>query len=178
MMPLNTLAPDFVLPDTISGKSLGLQQIKGEKGTLIMFICNHCPFVIHLQQALGQLGRDYIAQGIGIAAINSNDIDKYPQDSPENMRPFAKANDFTFPYLFDQSQAVARAYDAACTPDFFLFDAELKCVYRGQFDDSRPGNDIAVSGSDLRAAIEALLNGTAVSPDQKPSLGCNIKWKN
>lgn len=182
MMPLGTTAPDFTLPDfnskeNVSGKSLSLQQLKGAKGTLVMFICNHCPYVKHIQSALGQLGKDYQHSGLAIVAINANDAVKYPDDAPEKMTAFAKQNGFVFPYLYDESQQVAKAYNAACTPDFFLFDGNLKCVYRGQFDDSRPGNNIPVSGKDLRSAMDQLLAGKTIASQQTPSIGCNIKWK-
>lgn len=177
MMPLGTPAPDFTLPDTISGKALGLQQLKGKKGTLVMFICNHCPYVKHIKDALGKLGKDYKDSGISIIAINANDAANYPDDAPDKMTVFAKQNGFVFPYLHDESQNVAKSYGAACTPDLFLFDGNLKCVYRGQFDDSRPGNDIPVSGKDLRSAMDNLLAGKNISANQAPSIGCNIKWK-
>ena len=177
MMPLGTIAPDFSLPDSVSSGMVNLAVVRGERGTLVMFICNQCPYVKHLQAALGELGRDYQDAGIGIVAISANDIVSHPQDAPEHMKEFAARNGFTFPYLYDESQDVARAYDAACTPDFFLFDATLACVYRGQFDDSRPGNDLPISGSDLRGALDALVDGREVSGDQKPSVGCNIKWR-
>ncbi len=177
MMPLGTVAPDFTLPDAVSGKMISLSKIKGELGTLVMFICNHCPYVVHLQSALGQLSQDYLNSGIAIVAINANDIIEYPADSPEKMTAFAQQNGFQFPYLFDETQAVAQAYQAACTPDFFLFDSELKCVYRGQFDDSRPGNDKPVTAHDLRAALQALIHHQAIDSHQQPSMGCNIKWK-
>jgi len=177
MIPLSTRASEFTLPDTISGKTLSLHELKGEKGTLIMFICNHCPFVIHVNEELVKLGNDYPPNGIKLIAINSNDAQKYPEDSPEKMTIVAKKLGYKFPYLFDETQEVAKAYDAVCTPDFFLFDAELKLVYRGQLDDARPGNGVPVTGADLRAAMDALLYGEEVPQDQKPSLGCNIKWK-
>lgn len=177
MMPLGTIAPDFNLPDTVSNAQKGLQQLRGSKGTVVMFICNHCPFVKHIDQALVQLGRDYQGSDISIIAISANDVASFPQDSPEKMAEKARDLGYSFPYLYDESQAVAKAYQAACTPDFYLFDAELACVYRGQFDDSRPGNDTPVTGSDLRTAIENLLAGKRVSEDQKPSIGCNVKWK-
>ncbi len=177
MMPLGTTAPDFTLPNTVSGKTLGLQQLKGAKGTLVMFICNHCPYVKHIQDALSKLGKDYQHSGISIIAINANDAVKYPDDAPDKMTAFAKKNSFVFPYLYDESQDVAKAYGAACTPDLFLFDDQLKCVYRGQFDDSRPGNDVPVTGKDLRSAMEQLLAGKNISANQRPSMGCNIKWK-
>ena len=177
MMPLGTTAPDFSLPDTISGKTLSLQQLKGAKGTLVMFICNHCPYVKHIKDALGKLGKDYQDSGLSIIAINANDAQNYPDDAPEQMTVFAQQNGLVFPYLYDESQRVAKAYAAACTPDFFLFDAQLQCVYRGQFDDSRPGNNVPVSGKDLRAAMDNLLAGKAIASKQTPSMGCNIKWK-
>lgn len=182
MMPLGTQAPDFTLPDTISGKALGLQQLKGKKGTLVMFICNHCPYVKHIKEALTKLGKDYMDKnnansGISIIAINANDAVKYPDDAPDKMTLFAKQNGFVFPYLHDDSQNVAKRYGAACTPDLFLFDGSLKCVYRGQFDDSRPGNDIPVTGKDLRTAMDQLMAGKTISANQTPSIGCNIKWK-
>jgi peroxiredoxin len=178
MIPLGTEAPDFSLPDTRSGEIVSLKDVRGVKATVIMFICNHCPFVKHIETELAAIGKDYQAKGIGIAAISSNDIEKYPEDAPDKMKEFADSLGFVFPYLYDETQEIARQYDAACTPDFYIFDADLKCVYRGQLDDSRPGNDEPVSGKDLRSALDAILRGTAVSPDQTPSLGCNIKWKN
>lgn len=177
MIPLGTTAPDFQLPDTVSGNESSLNELKGDQGTVIMFICNHCPFVKHVNQGIVSLAKDYQSQGIGFIAISSNDVENYPDDSPDLMRITAEQEGYTFPYLYDESQQVARAYDAACTPDFYLFDKELSLVYRGQLDDSRPGNGIPVSGKDLRAALEALLNGEEIPPDQKPSIGCNIKWK-
>ncbi len=177
MIPLGTKAPDFSLPDTISGKMLSLQDIKGQKGTLVMFICNHCPFVKHINQELVRLGEEYPPKGIAMAAINSNDVENYPEDSPEKMTEVALSLGYRFPYFYDESQQVARAYDAACTPDFFLYDSDLKLVYRGQLDNSRPGNEIPVTGEDLREAMNALLESRPISVDQKPSLGCNIKWK-
>ena len=177
MLPLGTPAPDFRLPDTASGKQLSFDDIAGDKGTLIIFICNHCPFVKHVLDELVRLGHDYPGRGIGIAAISSNDITGYPQDRPERMAELAREKGFAFPYLYDESQNTARAYDAACTPDFFVFDADRKLVYRGQLDDSRPGNNIPVTGKDLRAALDALIEGKPVSKNQKPSIGCNIKWK-
>lgn len=177
MMPIGTEAPNFSLPDTVSGHSLGLQDIRGDKGTLIMFICNHCPFVKHVEDGLIVLGNDYQGTGLGMAAISSNDAIQYPDDSPKAMGERAKAKHYPFPYLYDETQDVTRRYDATCTPDFFLFDAQLRCVYRGQLDDSRPNNGIAVSGKDLRAAIDALLANQSLPIDQKPSVGCNIKWR-
>ena len=178
MMPLGTQAPDFTLPDTVSGKNLSLQDIKGASGTLIMFICNHCPFVKHIQKELVKLGQDYIPKGISMIAISSNDVANFPEDSPEKMKFVADSLGYSFPYLYDETQLVAKAYDASCTPDFFIFDKNLKCVYRGQLDDSRPGNDIPVTGVDLRNALDSIITGKGVSQRQKPSIGCNIKWKN
>ncbi|WIO73707.1 thioredoxin family protein [Porticoccaceae bacterium LTM1] len=173
MLPLGTVAPEFTLPEPKSGQSNSLQQLAGEKGTLVMFICNHCPFVKHIESALIKFGKDYKQSGIGIVAINSNDADNYPDDSPERM---AEKN-YPFPYLYDESQQVAKDYNAACTPDFFLFDRDLKLVYRGQFDDSRPGNSEPVTGADLRAAMDSILVGKNVNEIQHPSIGCNIKWR-
>lgn len=177
MIPLATKAPDFSLPDTTSGKVRSLQEVQGKKGTLIMFICNHCPFVKHVNDELVRLGKEYPARGIALVAINSNDVKNYPEDSPAKMKEVAQRSGYAFPYLYDESQEVAKAYDAACTPDFFLFDSDLKLVYRGQLDDSRPGNDIPVTGKDLRTAMDALLEEKPISENQRPSLGCNIKWK-
>ncbi len=177
MLPLGTLAPEFTLPDTVSGKTLDLQKLTGEKATVIMFICNHCPFVKHVNDELAKLALDYKNKGVGFIAISSNDVENYPDDRPEKMKENAKDNGFTFPYLYDETQEVAKAYDAACTPDFYVFDAGLKLVYRGQLDDSRPGNGIPVTGSDLRAALTAVLEGKEPTSKQKPSIGCNIKWK-
>ncbi|HEU6449073.1 MAG TPA: thioredoxin family protein [Verrucomicrobiae bacterium] len=175
MLPLGTTAPDFQLPDT-NGKIVSLSDFR-EKPLLVMFICNHCPFVKHIRTELSKLGHDYQRRGVGIVAISSNDIENYPDDSPACMKEEAKSAGYTFPYLFDESQAVAKSYRAACTPDFYLFDGDRKLVYRGQFDDSRPGNGIAVTGKDLRATLDALLSGKEISQNQKPSIGCNIKWK-
>ena len=177
MLPLGTIAPNFNLPDTISDKTVGLQKIKGKKGTLIMFICNHCPFVKHVNSKITELAATYQSQGIAFIAISSNDIVNYPQDSPELMKQTALQEKYNFPYLFDETQEVARAYEAACTPDFYLFDSDLKLVYRGQLDDSRPGNDIPLTGLDLSNAMESLVNNKPINPVQKPSIGCNIKWK-
>ncbi|SNZ00242.1 thioredoxin family protein [Flagellimonas pacifica] len=176
MLPLGTKAPDFQLLDTVSGSSCSLSDGKGEKGTVIMFICNHCPFVIHVNPKISDLGKEYASKGIGFIAISSNDIVNYPQDAPHLMKQKAAEEDYTFPYLYDETQEVAKAYDAACTPDFYLFDSDLNLVYRGQLDDSRPGNGIPLSGIDLQNAIDTLLNGGEISNRQKPSIGCNIKW--
>lgn len=177
MLPLGTLAPDFNLIDTKDDQLKSLDDLKGARGTLVMFICNHCPFVIHVNQQLVQLANDYSSKGINCIAISSNDVVNYPQDGPDKMKAHAKENHYPFPYLYDETQDVAKAYDAACTPDFFLFDQDLKLVYAGQLDGSRPGNDIPVAGEDLRAAMDALLRQDPINPNQKPSMGCNIKWK-
>lgn len=177
MLPLGTQAPDFELFDTVSGTHLSLEDLKGPKGTVIMFICNHCPFVIHVNEQLVAIANSYKQRGIGFAAISSNDIVNYPQDAPELMKETAQRLGYPFPYLYDETQEIARAYDAACTPDFYLFDRALSLVYRGQLDHSRPGNGIPVTGSDLRAALEHLLKGEKIPEPQKPSIGCNIKWK-
>lgn len=177
MLPLGTHAPDFNLPDTLSGKMISLQEIKSPVGTVILFICNHCPYVKHIQTELVNIANKYQSKKIQFIAINSNDIENYPADSPENMQKEAKMHGYPFPYLFDETQSVAKAYQAACTPDIYLFDQDLNCVYRGRFDDSTPGNQIPVTGKDLAAALDALLQHKEINPDQKPSVGCNIKWK-
>ncbi|MDO1500136.1 thioredoxin family protein [Winogradskyella maritima] len=177
MLPLGTKAPDFKLLDTTDDQLKSLDELKGTKGTLVMFICNHCPFVIHVNAELSQLAKDYVSKGINCIAISSNDVDNYPQDGPQYMKTTAIENDYIFPYLYDQTQAVAKAYDAACTPDFFLFDEDLKLVYAGQLDDSRPGNGIPVTGKDLRSAMDNLIEGKPIDKNQKPSMGCNIKWR-
>ncbi|MGJ5643183.1 thioredoxin family protein [Formosa sp. S-31] len=176
MMPLQTEAPDFTLWDTISDKIYSLQDLKGSQGTVIFFICNHCPFVKHVNKALVQLTNDYKEKGFGFMGISSNDIENYPQDAPDKMKEHAKIESYNFPYLFDETQEVAKAYDAACTPDFYVFDTNLKLQYRGQLDDSRPGNNIPVTGEDIRHALDCILSGTPNSKVQKPSIGCNIKW--
>lgn len=176
MMPLGTVAPEFRLLDTVSEKTFDLQALKGAKGTLVAFICNHCPFVVHINPEFSKLAKEYRKKGIGFIAISSNDVENYPQDAPHLMKEKAKAEGYTFPYLYDETQKVAKAYDAACTPDFYLFDDNLELVYRGQMDDSRPGNGIPVSGQDLRNAMDNLLDGKEISGSQKPSIGCNIKW--
>ncbi len=176
MLPLGTAAPDFSLPN-LDGRLLSLGDVAGEKGTVVMFICNHCPFVKHVADQLAVLGRDYLPRGIGVVAISSNDVSTHPADSPEQMVHEAEERGYLFPYLYDETQEVAQAYHAACTPDFYLFDAGRALVYRGQLDPSRPGSDVPVTGSDLRAAIEALLAGRPPVAEQIPSLGCNIKWK-
>ena len=178
MMKLGTRAPDFELTDTVSGRKMGLEELRGAKGTLVMFICNHCPFVIHIKDGLVKLGKEYAGSGVSIVAINANDIVNYPDDSPDKMKAMAEREGYVFPYLFDETQAVARAYGAVCTPDLFLFDGDLKCAYRGQFDSSRPSNSEPVTGADVRRAMDQLIAGEAVPAEgQMPSIGCNIKWK-
>lgn len=177
MIPLGTRAKDFALVDTVSDKVRSLQEMKGEMGTVILFICNHCPFVIHVNQELTRMANEYFKLGISFIAISSNDIEKYPQDGPELMKENAKIFNYPFPYLFDATQEVAQAFDAACTPDTYLFDKDLKLVYRGQVDDSRPGNGKPVNGSDLRRAMDFLLHDKGIVDLQKPSMGCGIKWK-
>jgi peroxiredoxin len=176
MLPLGTIAPEFRLPDP-GGEFVSLTNFADQPALLVMFLCNHCPYVKHVQTELAKLGRDYAARGVGIVGINANDATNYPEDSPAMMAREAKAAGYKFPYLYDESQTVAQAYHAACTPDFFLFDQNRRLVYRGQFDASRPGNGLPVTGHDLRAALEALLAGKTISPEQTPSLGCNIKWR-
>lgn len=177
LIPLGFTAPAFSLPDTISGKVKSLDELKSDKATVIMFICNHCPFVVHVKDELVKLANDYIPKGISFIAISSNDVVKYPQDGPDKMKEFATVNQFPFPYLYDETQQVARAYSAACTPDFSIFDSDLKCVYRGQLDDSRPSNGKPVTGKDIREALDNILSAKPVSAEQKVSIGCNIKWK-
>ena len=176
MLPLGTSAPDFQLPDT-RGKTVSRAEFKNAHALLVAFICNHCPYVIHIRKGLAQLGRDYVPKGAAIVAINSIDADVYPADSPSKMKVEMLVAGYTFPYLHDESQAVAKAYRAACTPDFFLFDRQHKLVYRGQFDESRPGNGLPVTGQDLRIALDAVLAGKPAPAQQKASIGCNIKWK-
>ncbi|WKW47322.1 thioredoxin family protein [Myroides sp. JBRI-B21084] len=178
MLALGTVAPDFYLPDTNGHDFKNFNDVKGNHGTVVMFICNHCPFVVHVIEEVIRIVNDYRVQGIGFVAISSNDAINYPDDAPEKMTEFAFINKFSFPYLYDETQETAKNYDAACTPDFYLFNAQNKLVYRGQLDDSRPNNGITLSGSDLRNAIDALLYNRSVNPMQKPSIGCNIKWKN
>lgn len=177
MLPLGTPAPDFSLPEPMTGKTVSLGDFQDAPALLVMVICNHCPFVKHIRQGLVQFARDYPAKDLAIVAISANDAANYPDDSPAKIAEEAKTFGYPFPYLHDESQAVAKAYHAACTPDFFLFDASRKLVYRGQFDGSRPGNKVPVTGSDLRAAADALLVGQPVPSAQQPSIGCNIKWK-
>src|ERR1017187_10050693 len=177
MLPLGTTASDFKLPDVVSGKTYSLKDFAGKKALLVMFMCQHCPYIKHIQGELTKLGKDYAAKDIAIVGISANDADNYPDDSPAELKKYAKAQGFLFPLLHDESQDVAKAYTAACTPDLFLFNKERKLVYRGQLDDSRPGNEKPVTGKDLRAAIDAVLSDEPVSPDQRPATGCNIKWK-
>lgn len=177
MLALGTSFSSFTLWDTTSQKTKSFDEAKGEKGTVLFFICNHCPFVHHVMEEVVRIVNDYRVQGIGFIAISSNDIENYPQDAPDLMTDFAFKNKFNFPYFYDETQGVAKIYDAACTPDFYLFDANDRLVYRGQLDDSRPNNGIVVSGSDLRNAIDAILYNRKINDLQKPSLGCNIKWK-
>jgi len=177
MLDLGTSAPDFSLPDVVSGRTITLASFSGDTALLVMFICRHCPFVKHVQDELARLGIDYRGRGVGIVAISSNDVANHPDDAPHLLKEMSETLAFTFPYCFDETQAVAKAYKAACTPDFFLFDKERRLVYRGQLDDSRPDNGKPVNGRDLRAAIDAVLSGRPVGADQRPSIGCNIKWK-
>lgn len=177
MVALGTAAPDFALPDVSTGRTVRLADFANKQSLLVMFICQHCPFVVHVQDALAKLGRDYANRDIGIVAISSNDATAYPDDAPKSLADQARRVGFSFAYLYDETQDVAREYDAACTPDFFLFDQDRKLVYRGQLDESRPGNGKPVTGRDLRAAMDAVLAGRAITEDQIPSIGCNIKWK-
>lgn len=176
MLELGTVAPDFSLPDVVSGDAMSLATFVGKPALLIMFICQHCPFVKHVQGELAKLGRDYGPKNLGIVAISSNSVQTHPQDGPEHLKAMAESLHFTFPFCYDESQAVAKIYTAACTPDFFLFDGDRRLVYRGQLDDSRPGNTVPVTGQDLRAALDAVLAGQPIDSQQKPSIGCNIKW--
>jgi len=177
MLALGTEAPDFALPDVTTGEIVRRADFVGADALLVMFICRHCPYVGHVRPALAQLGRDHLSSDLAIVAISANDPQAYPEDAPASLAEEAREAGYTFPYLFDETQEVARTYTAACTPDFFLFDANLRLVYRGQMDASRPGNGVPVTGEDLRAAIEAVLAGTPVDPDQRPSVGCGIKWR-
>ncbi|MFZ0304313.1 MAG: thioredoxin family protein [Terracidiphilus sp.] len=177
MLELGTTAPDFALTDTVTGNAVRRDDFKGKDALLVMFVCTHCPYVKHIESSLGKLGAHYASKPIGIVAISSNDATTYPADGPAGLKAQARAFGFTFPYLYDETQAVAHAYSAACTPDFFLFDKDFRLVYRGQYDSSRPGNGAPVTGEDLRAAIDTVLAGKPVSRDQRPSIGCNIKWK-
>ena len=177
MLDLGTTAPDFQLPDVVTGETISLSTFAGKDGLLVMFICRHCPFVKHVQDQLAAIGKDYQNKNLGIVAISANDAENYPNDAPDSLKEMVSEVGFTFPLCFDESQETAKAYTAACTPDFFLFDKDFKLVYRGQLDDSRPGNDKPVDGHNLRDAIDTVLAGNPVSEDQLPSLGCNIKWK-
>lgn len=176
MLPLGTKAPDFELLNTVDNKVKNLNQLRGEKATVVVFMCNHCPFVKHINKELSATAKMYQNKGVNFIAISSNDVENYPQDAPHLMQQLAREEDFIFPYLHDETQEVAKAYDAACTPDFYLFNKNLKLAYRGQFDDSRPGNNIPVTGLDLKNAINAVINNFPVDVNQKPSIGCNIKW--
>jgi len=177
MLKLATPAPNFQLPDVVSEQTISLSTFQGKKALLVMFICRHCPFVKHVQLELAKIGKDYVSQDLGIVAISSNNIETHPDDAPDKLKEMALELGFNFPYCFDATQEVAKSYTAACTPDFFLFDADFKLAYRGQLDDSRPSNGKAVTGSDLRAALDAVLAGKNIGEEQKPSVGCNIKWK-
>ncbi|RJP61287.1 MAG: thioredoxin family protein [Ignavibacteriales bacterium] len=177
LIPLGIKAPDFTLPDTISGKQINLYDYKGNIATVIMMICNHCPYVKHIIEKVTETAKDYQHKGISFLGISSNDVINYPEDSPENMKELGNNLGFSFPYLFDERQDVARLYEAACTPDFYVFDVDLKLVYHGQFDDSRPKNDIPVSGKELKNALDNLINGKQIDTNQKQSIGCSIKWK-
>ena len=177
MLDLDTIAPDFALIDVVSGRTVRRDEFKGKDALLVMFICPHCPYVKHIEKTLGALGSDYANNPLAIVAISSNDVTTHPADSPEGMKAQAQTQGFAFPYLYDESQDVAHAYNAACTPDFFLFDKDFRLVYRGEYDASRPGNSIPVTGKDLRKAIDTVLAGKPVPTEQRPSIGCNIKWK-
>ena len=177
MIPLGSEAPDFRLPDAVSGRELSLGELKSDVATVVMFICNHCPYVKHVQRGLVELAEDYAPRGVSFVAVNSNDVENYPDDSPERMKETAEEKGYPFPYLFDETQEVARVYDAACTPDFFVYDGNMRCVYRGQLDDSRPGNGKPVTGADMRKALDAVAAGEEITWEQVPSVGCNIKWK-
>lgn len=177
MLELGTKAPEFTLPDTVSGKKISLKDIASDKATVVMFLCNHCPYVIHVNPEIVRVAKDYQAKGVSFVGISSNDVENYPQDGPAEMKILAEKIGYTFPYLYDATQEVARAYDAACTPDFYVFDGNLELVYRGRLDDARPKNDNPLTGKDLRAALDAVLAGEPVSEVQYPSGGCNIKWK-
>jgi peroxiredoxin len=177
MLPLGTIAPDFQLLDVVSGETISLETFVDSRALLVMFICQHCPFVKHLEEELAKIGKDYRDRSLGIVAISANDVTNYPQDSPAKLKKMAQRLNFNFPICYDETQAVAKTYTAACTPDFFLFDADNRLVYRGQLDESRPSSNIPVTGKDMRRAIESVLSGKIVDLEQKPSIGCNIKWK-
>lgn len=177
MLPLGTSAPNFSLPDTVSGRMVSLSEVKTDKGLVVIFLCNHCPYVIHVNPEIVRVAKEYMARGLGFVGISSNDVENYPDDAPDKMKQVAEQLGYPFPYLYDESQEVARAYDAACTPDFYVFGKDLKLAYRGRLDDSRPKNDNPLTGKDLRAALDAVLEGKPVTEAQYPSGGCNIKWK-
>lgn len=177
MLPLGTVAPAFTLPDTVSDQAVNLTDVVGEKATVVMFLCNHCPYVIHVNEEIVRLVADYKNQGVGFVGISSNDVVNYPQDGPDKMKTHAQQAGYNFPYLYDESQDVAKAYDAACTPDFYIFDADKELAYRGRLDASRPNSGKPLTGEDLRAALDAVLGGGTVTAMQYPSAGCNIKWK-
>jgi peroxiredoxin len=177
MLELGTIAPDFALTNVVTGRTVRRDEFRGKKALLVLFICAHCPYVKHIEKGLAALGNDYAGKPLGIVAISSNDVTTHPTDSPAGLKQQAETYGFVFPYLYDESQAIAHAYKAACTPDIYLFDAEFRLVYRGQFDQSRPGSDVPVTGKDLRAAIELVLRDQPIPTDQQPSIGCNIKWQ-
>ncbi len=177
MLALGTRAPEFNLLDTVSGEQMSLSNLKSDQATVIMFVCNHCPYVLHVNEEIVRVAKDYQPKGVSFVAISSNDVDNYPQDGPDQMKIQAEKVGYTFPYLYDETQEVAKAYDAACTPDFYVFDGDLKLAYRGRLDGSRPGNKISLTGEDLRKALDAVLSGEEVDSLQVPSAGCNIKWK-
>lgn len=178
MLPLGTKAPDFELLDTVSGEMKSLQQLKSDVATVVLFICNHCPYVVHINDKLIELAQHYQAKGIAFIAISSNSIESHPQDGPAQMTAHARETGYCFPYLYDETQEVAKAYEAACTPDIYVFDGELSCIYRGEFDRSRPGNGVEVTGDDLARALDLALDGQRVPEnEQRPSQGCNIKWR-
>lgn len=177
MLPLGTKAPDFTLLDTVTGSDVSLSKLEPAHATVIMFICNHCPFVKHVDAGMVALANDYQKKGVNFVAISSNDVENYPQDAPDLMKVEALSAGYSFPYLYDEKQEVAKAYNAACTPDFYIFDRDMNCAYRGQLDDSRPGNGKLVTGNDMRAALDQIIEGKSVTATQIPSMGCNIKWK-
>jgi len=178
MLPLGTRAPDFSLPEPATGKMVSLSDFTDSKALLVIFMCNHCPYVLHIHEQMNQLIAEYKSKGLNAVAINANDVENYPDDSPEKMARLYNEMNYNFPYLFDEAQSIAKAYKAACTPDFFLFDSEMKLCYRGQFDSSRPRNDVPVTGNDMRSAFDAVLNSNPIPEEtQQPSMGCNIKWK-
>lgn len=177
MLELGTQAPDFQLPDTVSGQTISLDRFAGQTALLVIFMCTHCPFVQHVKDEIARIDRDYSDKGLGIVAISANSVETHPDDAPDKLKAMAQEMGFSFPFCYDETQETAKVYTAACTPDFFLFDRDRKLVYRGQLDDSRPGNDKPVNGKDLRSAIDAVLDGRPIEANQKPSMGCNIKWK-